>query len=77
MEKEAGNAQRAFRHFVIAAKAGYEKSLDMVKQGFTKGDVTKDEYANVLRACQKQQDEMKSGERDKASTQTTRMRQWQ
>ena len=39
---------------------------DAVKDGFMKGYVTKDEYANTLRAYQKIQDEMKSDQRDKA-----------
>ena len=66
IENQTSNTQRAFRHFIIGARAGYEKSLDMVKQGFTKGLVTKDEYANTLRTYQKRQNEMKSDERDKA-----------
>ena len=39
----------------------------MVKEGFIRGFVTKDEYANTLRAYQKRQDEMNSVERDKAA----------
>ena len=62
----AGNYQRAMKHFIIAANTGYKRSLDAVKQGFTKGTVTKDEYANTLRAYQKIK-EMKSDERDKAA----------
>ena len=38
----------------------------MIKQGFMGGVVTKDEYANTLRAYQKSKDEMKSEARDKA-----------
>jgi len=66
MELEAGNYQRAMKHLLIAAKAGYKVSLDSVKQGFRSGIVTKDEYANTLREYQKSQDEMKSEARDKA-----------
>jgi len=51
---------------MMAARAGMKESLDRVKNGFMKGLVTKDEYANTLRAYQKRQDEMKSDERDKA-----------
>ena len=39
---------------------------DKVKEGFMDGMVTKDEYANTLRAYQSRQDEMKSDDRDKA-----------
>ena len=62
-----GNYDRAFRHFILAARAGYEESLDVVKQGFTKGLVTKDEYTNTLRAYDERHEEMKSDERDRAA----------
>lgn len=68
LENEAaGNHHRALKHWIIAVKAGYEKSLGAVKQGFMFGVVTKDEYANTLRAYQKSQDEMKSIPRDEAA----------
>ena len=66
LEVEAGNIDRAMKYFLLAAKAGYKKSLGCVKTGFMQGDVTKDEYANTLRAYQHQHDEMKSDTRDKA-----------
>ena len=66
MEIEAGNYHRANKHFILAAKAGYNDSLNFVKKGFMKGSVTKDEYADTLRAHQKAHDEMKSDDRDKA-----------
>ena len=65
-ELRAGNDHQAFKHYILAAKAGYTKSLDMVKEGYKKGYVTKDEYASTLRQYQKSQDEMKSDARDKA-----------
>ena len=68
MEAKAGNHDRAFKHFIMAAKAGCDGSLDMVKKGYMHGDVTKDEYANTLRAYQKSNNEMKSDMRDKAAT---------
>jgi len=67
LEGESGNYQRAMKHFTLAAKAGSEKSLNNIKQGFTNGMITKEEYANALRAYQKRQSEMKSDERDKAA----------
>ena len=66
-ESRAGNNHRAFKHFIIAAKAGYKNALDVVKQGYMHGDVTKEEYANALREYQKIQNEMKSDARDKAA----------
>ena len=65
-EGKAGNHHRAYKHYILAAKAGDKDSLDQVKTGFMHGFVTKDEYANTLRAYKKIQDEMKSVARDKA-----------
>ena len=65
-EFEAGNYHRAYKHFILAAKAGYKDSLDNVKIGHMGGIVTKDEYANTLRAYQQRHNEMKSDDRDKA-----------
>ena len=48
------------------ARAGSKLSLDMMKKGYTKGHVTKEEYANTLREYQKSQDEIKSEMRDEA-----------
>jgi len=64
-DKQSGNFDRAFKHFVIAAKAGY-KCLEAIKLGFEAGIVTKDEYANTLRAYQKSSNDMKSDTREVA-----------
>ena len=65
-EGRAGNFHRACKHFILAARAGNKDSFDNVKQAFMKGIITKEEYANTLRAFQKIQEEMKSDDRDKA-----------
>ena len=64
LEGKAGNMDRAYKHFVIAAKAGHPESLDVVKRGFTKGFVTKEEYESTLRAYHERQTEMKSKARE-------------
>ena len=64
-EGKAGNIDRAYKHFILSARAGDEDSLDNVKDGFMCGMITKDEYANTLRAYQQIHDEMKSDDRDK------------
>ena len=51
------------KHFLLAARAGNANALNMVKQGFMHGYVTKEEYANTLREYQKGRDEMKSDAR--------------
>ena len=65
LEWNAGNEHRAMKHFILA-RAGDKNSLDKVKDGFMHGLITKDEYANTLRANQSRQDEVKSDARDKA-----------
>ena len=67
-EGQAGNRQRAYKHFLIATRAGSNLSLDVVKKGYMHGHVTKEEYATTLREYQKSQDEMTSDARDKALT---------
>jgi len=68
-EWDLGNYDRAMKHWIIAAKAGETTSLDNVKAGYMSGLglVTKDEYANTLRAYHQRQKEMKSEMRDKAA----------
>ena len=63
-EGTSGNHQRAFKHLIIATRAGHETSLNVVKQGFMKGVVTKDEYGSTLRAYHDRQKEMKSDARE-------------
>ena len=67
LERNAGNEHRAYKHIILSARAGFKDSLDAVKEGFMKGFITKDEYANTLRAYQQRHDEMKSDDRDKAA----------
>ena len=66
LELQACNYYRAMKHFILAASAGYKDSLDTVKEGFMNGHVSKDQYANTLRAYQKSRGEMESKARDKA-----------
>ena len=66
MEAKAGN-QRATKHFILAARAGHDEALDVVKKGFIVRLVVKEEYESTLRAYQKSVDEMKSEARDKVA----------
>lgn len=58
-----GNMGRAVKHYIIAARSGYDLSLKAVGKGYKLGYVTKDEYATTLRTHQASQDEMKSTQR--------------
>ena len=65
-EAQAGKMTRAVRHWMIAAAAGHDDSLEAVKKGFLKGFVTKDEFEKALRAHKESQDAIKSDQREKA-----------
>lgn len=65
-EANAGNMQRAMKHWAISAGEGCDDSLAGIKRGFLLGVVTKDEFEKALRAHQYSQDEMKSHQREEA-----------
>ena len=44
LDGQAGNDQRAFKHYILAARADHPESLDRVKKGFRNGQITKDEF---------------------------------
>ena len=67
LEKIAGNMNRALKHFTIAAEGGYEKSVKNIKELYSNGHASKNEYAHVLRAYQVYLGEIKSAQRDEAA----------
>ena len=67
VEEDAGNNQRAMKHFLISARVGDKDSLDKVTSGFRSGIITKDEYEEALRTYHNSQLEMKSDARDEAT----------
>ena len=66
-EGRAGNMDRAVKHHMIAAGCGDNDSLKNIKQMFTNGDATKDDYAKALQAYQTDLVEIKSPQRDEAA----------
>jgi len=56
------------KHFMISAKAGYTVALDNVTAAYKNevGSVTKEEYADTLRAYHESRKEVKSDDREKA-----------
>ena len=66
-EVKAGNHQRTYKHFIIAARAGHPESLDKVKKGFMDNHVSKDEFEQTLRVYHERQARMKSDARDAAA----------
>ena len=67
-EYNEGNIDIAMKHYMISAKAGYDKSLKKVGEGYKAGYVTKHDYAKTLRAYQLSMDEMKSEQRTIANS---------
>ncbi|KAL7523815.1 hypothetical protein ACHAXR_000343 [Thalassiosira sp. AJA248-18] len=65
-EMNAGNMNRAMKHFMISASYGYDDSLKEIKTGFSDGHVTKDDFEKSLRAHKESKDEMQSDQRDEA-----------
>ena len=66
LEEEKGNYDRAVRHFLISANMGLHYSVEQIKQMFTGGVATKEQYAEALRGCQEAVEEMKSRDREEA-----------
>ena len=56
-----------YEALMISAMAGHDLSLDMIKKGYTHGEVTKEDFAKALRAHKEHTDEVKSDQRDKVT----------
>jgi len=67
MEKDAGNVDRAIKHFMIAVKGGFSESLRSMKLLYSNGYATKDDFTEALRSYQAYLNEVKSAQRDKAA----------
>jgi len=59
-----GNAERAMRHFIIAANLGHDDSMKMLMAAYRGGLVSKEELAAALRAHHAAVDATKSPQRD-------------
>jgi len=66
VEGQAGNMDRALKHFLIAVKDGHLNSMENIKSMYREGEATKDDYAKALRSYQAYLDEIKSDQRDEA-----------
>jgi len=74
IEEHVGNEDRALKHYLIAAKGGYSKSLKRIQILYLKGHATKEEYTRALRLYQEYLSEIKSDQRDKAAAAHERYR---
>ena len=66
-EERAGNMNRALKHWMISARDGYAKSLEKIKELYSNGHATKEEYTEALQLYQTYLGEIKSVQRDKAA----------
>ena len=66
-EYNAGNYDRALKHFMIAVRGGCTYSVKNIQQMYMNGHVAKDHYANALQSHQVYLNEIKSDQRDKAA----------
>ena len=65
-EWNRGRDERAMKHCIIAAKLGDDSALDRVKECFTNGIVSKEDYEAALRGQQAAVDATKSQQREEA-----------
>ena len=66
-EENAGNYNRALKHYMIAVRGGHTRSVKAIQQLYMDGHVAKDNYADALQARQAYLDEIKSDQRDKTA----------
>jgi len=67
IDGQAGNMDRALRHYMIAVSGGGKESLDTIRKMLSFGHATKDDYKKALRAYQSYLAEIKSDQRDEAA----------
>ena len=67
MEACSDNMDRALKHYMMAVMGGYAESLKCIKDLFSRGYATKDDYTKALQLYQAYLGEIKSDQRDKAA----------
>ena len=66
-EENAGNMERALKHYMIAAGDGFNESVERIKEMYTNGHATKEDYTKALQSYQAYLGEIKSKQRDEAA----------
>ena len=67
-EYNAGNYDRALKHYMIAVRGGRTETVKEIQEMYMDGHVAKDHYAKALQYHQAYINEIKSDQRDKAAT---------
>jgi tetratricopeptide (TPR) repeat protein len=65
-EGRNGRGDRTLKHFIIAANIGHDGALEMVKENFQRGFLSKEDFEAALRGHQAAVDATKSEQRDAA-----------
>ena len=55
------------KHFIIAARGGYNNALNSIQELYSVGHATKEDYTKALRLYQAYLGEIKSKQRDEAA----------
>jgi len=66
-EAQAGNLDRAIKHWMIAVSIGDSESLNCIKNFYSFGKATKEDYMKALQSYQTYLGEIKSKQRDEAA----------
>jgi len=66
-ELDAGNIDRALKHYMIAVRDGLYHSLTEIQELYSNGNATKEDYTKALQSYQEYLGEIKSDQRDKAA----------
>ena len=66
-EEENGRLDRALKHWIIAAKLGFDTSLEVVKNLYKAGFASKDDFTKALRGYQTAIEAAKSPQREEAA----------
>ena len=67
LEQNAGNIDRAIKHYTIGVRGGDNGSLIQIEYLSLDGRATKDDYTKALRSYQEYLNEVKSTQRDAAA----------
>ena len=74
MQENAGNKEKALKHYMISARDGHAQSLERIKALYSNGHAKKDDYTKALQAYQAYLGEINSSQRDKAAAADERHR---
>ncbi len=75
IESELGRAERAFKHWIIAAKQGFDDSMEALKECYGEGLISKEDLDDALRGHHDAIEATKSPQREKANVYMQKLEQ--